>query len=114
MELTIYLNDRPYRVCDMGDGECKVVVIHAFHLESLCDWYHQESLSNTRVIIVDISRSWAKSLDELSSNDQALLAADLHLLADVYWLDHFHIDTGALDEQFTHRLKQEFYPRQIH
>ncbi len=44
MELTIYLNDRPYRICDMGDGECKVVVIHAFHLESLCDWYHRESL----------------------------------------------------------------------
>ncbi|WP_050620815.1 hypothetical protein [Vibrio coralliirubri] len=80
---TIYLNDRPYDVLDMGEGRCSIIIV-----EDIDDYL--DNLSNppikNRIILVDVSKMliWQTNGTE---SIESLLAKDLHLLFDVFWLE---------------------------
>ncbi len=80
---TIYLNDRPYDVLDVGEGRCLVVVQNN---NELTRTRGVSSTRHCRTIYVDISRLWLIHSEQVSSLEE-YLESDLHLLFDVFWLE---------------------------
>ncbi|KOO15424.1 hypothetical protein AKJ18_10540 [Vibrio xuii] len=80
---TIYLNDRPYDVLDVGEGQCLVVVQNN---NELTQTRGANSTRQCRTIYVDISRLWLIHSGQMSSLEE-YLESDLHLLFDVFWLE---------------------------
>ncbi|WP_261815448.1 hypothetical protein [Vibrio gallicus] len=93
MDCTIYLNDRKYRVCDIGEGTCTLVLSYAKGIESLLGHFNHQFLELDRMIVIDISISWRGDIDTMSEKDRSLLIEDARLLADINWLDDFEIKT---------------------
>lgn len=48
-------------------------------------------VTQERCIFVDISCSWGSEFESLSDIDSQTVTDDIHLLADIYWLDSFEI-----------------------
>ncbi|MCK6262993.1 hypothetical protein KP803_06830 [Vibrio sp. ZSDE26] len=88
-QTTIYLNDRPYDVFDFGEGKCSIIIVNNIdlHIEKL----NKEKVTS-RIIFVDITKMLAQHIEQKESVPQ-LLANDLHLLFDVFWLDEVHIES---------------------
>ncbi len=86
---TVYLNDRPYNIFDIGDGGCHMLLVEEMDEEKLANItaHHQR-----RVIIVDISPSWGKRSTYNESYQVTLLAADIHLLLDIFWLESVSLE----------------------
>lgn len=82
-QTTIYLNDRPYDVLDIGEGSCLIIIVINFRLYIK---EHINTYSNQRVIVVDIEKMLHCDIDGEGTVEQ-LLADDLHLLLDVFWLE---------------------------
>ncbi|KDN28985.1 hypothetical protein VFDL14_22500 [Vibrio fortis] len=86
-QTTIYLNDRPYRVLDMGEGECSIIIVS-------CEEDYLKAMIRLspiqRVIIVDISGLLNCEHQDTGMLEKAL-ANDLHLLFDVFWLEEVKV-----------------------
>lgn len=84
---TIYLNDRPYDVLDMGEGRCSIVLV-----EDIDDYLDDLSNPpiNNRIILVDVSKMLVRQINGTESIE-SLLAKDLHLLFDVFWLEEVDV-----------------------
>lgn len=84
---TIYLNDRPYEVLDIGEGKCKIMIVDCIksYLEQ-----HKCVYLEQRLILVDVSKSLRISSCDDSTLDRQL-ASDLHLLFDVFWLGEIEL-----------------------
>jgi len=84
---TIYLNDRPYVVLDVGEGKCRIVIVDCIksYLEQ-----HKCVHMKQRLILVDVSKVIHISGCDDSELDR-LLASDLHLLFDVFWLGEIEL-----------------------
>ena len=91
MDRTIYLNDRKYRICDIGEGRCTFVIGYCRGVESLHDCFLNKPVIQERCIFIDISCSWGSEFESLSDIDSQTVTDDIHLLADIYWLDSFEI-----------------------
>ncbi|NOH65615.1 hypothetical protein [Vibrio rotiferianus] len=96
-QTTIYLNDRPYKVLDIGEGECIINIVSGIE-----DYLITVSRfpQNQRVIIVDIADVLNGEQQDSATIERAL-ANDLHLLFDVFWLEevkiHSEIDSLNMD-----------------
>ncbi|WP_407833017.1 hypothetical protein [Vibrio rotiferianus] len=86
-QTTIYLNDRPYKVLDIGEGECIINIVSGIE-----DYLITVSRfpQNQRVIIVDIADVLNGEQQDSATIERAL-ANDLHLLFDVFWLEEVKI-----------------------
>ncbi|WP_282066772.1 hypothetical protein [Vibrio rotiferianus] len=86
-QTTIYLNDRPYKVLDIGEGECIINIVSGIE-----DYLITVSPfpQNQRVIIVDIAEVLNGEQQDSATIERAL-ANDLHLLFDVFWLEEVKI-----------------------
>lgn len=93
MDCTIYLNDRKYRFCDIGEGRCTLVLSYAEGIESLYEHFSHQFLELERMIVIDISTCWNHEFDALHEKERCELIGDTHLLASIYWLDDFQIKT---------------------
>lgn len=84
---TIYLNDRPYEVLDIGEGKCLIVMVDSIkaYLER-----NKTLRLKQRLILVDISKVIQQTAEEQVALDRQL-AIDLHLLFDVFWLGEVEI-----------------------
>ena len=111
MDHTLYLNDRKYRICDIGEGECALIITNAMQVESLCESYCNQYLDLERRIIIDTSLAWPKAINELSEEECDSLALDIHLLADIYWLEQIKIETDYCNINLARMLSEELYPR---
>ncbi len=100
MDFTIYLNDRKYRVCDIGEGKCTLMLSHAEGIESLHEHFSHQFLEIERMIVIDISTCWSGEIDTLCEKDRCELIGDVRLLTDIYWLDDFEIKTDKGQEIF--------------
>lgn len=100
MDCTIYLNDRKYRVCDIGEGKCTLVLSYAKDIESLHEHFSHQFLELERMIIMDISTSWVGEVEALCEKDCCELFGDIRLLTDIYWLDDFEIKTDKGQDIF--------------
>ncbi len=89
VESTLYLNDRPYCVLDIGDGECIVVIV-----TNIPRYLEKNSLLSQkgRFIVVDVSESIKDVYPGISTTIHQL-AKDLHLLLDVFWLEDVQIES---------------------
>ncbi|WP_353499630.1 hypothetical protein [Vibrio sp. CB1-14] len=104
MERTIYLNDRPYRICDIGEGECSIVVFYSDRTSDLYERYKRQYSASSRVILVDTSESWDVPVESMTLSELDVLVEDIHLLADIYWLDQFSI----VIERATNNIYEKF------
>jgi len=86
-QTTIYLNDRPYKVLDTGEGECTINIVSGIE-----DYLMTVSRfpQNQRVMIVDISGVLNDEQQD-SATIERVLANDLHLLFDVFWLEEVKV-----------------------
>ncbi|WP_045406978.1 hypothetical protein [Vibrio jasicida] len=100
MDCTIYLNDRRYRVCDIGEGKCTLVLSYAEGIESLHEHFSHQFLELERMIIIDISTFWGGDVEALCEKDRCELITDVRLLTDIYWLDDFEIKTDKGQDIF--------------
>ncbi|MEZ9289743.1 hypothetical protein AB4251_00675 [Vibrio lentus] len=100
MDFTIYLNDRKYRVCDIGEGKCTLMLSHAEGIESLHEHFSHQFLELERMIIIDISICWGGDIEALCEKDRCELITDVRLLTDIYWLDDFEIKTDKGQDIF--------------
>ncbi|MDL5028917.1 hypothetical protein AB8613_22895 [Vibrio sp. BS-M-Sm-2] len=84
---TIYLNDHPYDVLDIGEGRCSIIIVEDIdaYLENLSN-----PLINNRIILVDVSKMLVRQTNGRESIE-SLLAKDLHLLFDVFWLEEVDV-----------------------
>lgn len=93
MEHTIYLNDRKYRIYDVGEGKCTLLLSYAQEIELLHEHFCHQSLKIERMIVVDISKCWGGDIDILNAKEYCELMRDLLLLVDIYWLEDYEIKT---------------------
>ncbi|PTC02765.1 hypothetical protein VME0621_01289 [Vibrio mediterranei] len=100
MDCTIYLNDRKYRICDIGEGRCTLVLSYAEGIELLHEHFSHQFLEIERMIVIDISTCWSGEIDTLYEKDRCELITDIRLLTDIYWLDDFEIKTDTGQEIF--------------
>ncbi|WP_126504839.1 hypothetical protein [Shewanella atlantica] len=91
MGFTMFLNDRKYRGCDMGEGRCTIIITFAKDIGKLCECYRETYFKLERVIILDTSEHWSKSVANLTNSECNLLVSDVRLLADIYWLESYDI-----------------------
>lgn len=86
-QATIYLNDRPYNVLDFGEGRCSIIIVEDIdkHLVRL-----DNVLINNRIILVDVSKVLVEPRNGKDTVEY-LLAKDLHLLFDVFWLEEVDV-----------------------
>lgn len=94
MDYAIYLNDRKYRICDIGEGKCTLVISYAEGVESLHEHYSRQSNESERIIVIDISSCWGGEIDSLDEKEHCELMGDIQLLADIYWLEDYKIKAG--------------------
>jgi hypothetical protein len=111
MDITIHLNDRPYRICDLGEGDCYIVVCFAPTVADLSEIYSVKYAHAPRLLVVDTSTYWRTSICNMEESDLDILASDVHLLADIYWLDEVHVDLDDEDNYLLTRLKAELQSR---
>ncbi|BCN26204.1 hypothetical protein [Vibrio alfacsensis] len=84
---TIYLNDRPYDVLDIGEGKCSIVIVLDLP-EYVAN--NEAPHVNQRTIIVDVSKIQNhESLKKWTTEE--ILMEDLRLLFDVFWLDDVEV-----------------------
>ncbi|WP_258070335.1 hypothetical protein [Vibrio jasicida] len=89
----MYLNDRKYRVCDIGEGNCTLLLSYAQEIESLHEHFSHQFLEIDRMIVIDISTCWSVDIDLLGESERCELMKDIRLLADIYWLEDYEIKT---------------------
>lgn len=89
----MYLNDRKYRVCDIGEGNCTLLLSYAQEIESLHEHFSHQFLEIDRMIVIDISTCWSGDIDLLDEIERCELMKDIRLLADIYWLEDYEIKT---------------------
>ncbi|QLE87414.1 hypothetical protein FLM48_21460 [Shewanella sp. Scap07] len=84
-QATLYLNDRPYNVLDIGEGHCLIIIV-----DDIDQYLSRQPtlLQGQRIIIVDISKVLHRN--KLYIVEQCLIR-DLHLLLDVFWLEEVEI-----------------------
>ncbi|AJR05166.1 hypothetical protein C9J03_14740 [Photobacterium gaetbulicola] len=106
--IKIHINDRPYKIHDKGEGECEIIIVDQLHP------YIQDIKSQTRpnrIIIVDITPAWEKTINDMSLDCLFELAKDIHLLADIYWIDKLQIKDLSNNLQLGEILKSIFRNR---
>lgn len=75
----------------MGEGRCTIIITFAKDIEKLCERYRKTYLKLERVIVLDTSEHWGKSVANLTDSECNLLISDVSLLADIYWLENYDI-----------------------
>lgn len=105
MDSTISLNDRRYRLCDMGEGVGTIVITFAKNIDDLYEYYCQEYLKLERVIILDASECWGETVVNLTELECDLLVSDVLLLANVYWLERYSTKVEQGNTYLEERLK---------
>lgn len=90
-QTTIYLNDRPYKVMDVGEGECTITIVS--NIEDYIATITRFS-PNKRSIIVDVSEA-LNSENQDTETLEKVIANDLHLLFDVFWLEEVKIQSDV-------------------
>ncbi|MEZ9132785.1 hypothetical protein AB4343_16910 [Vibrio breoganii] len=100
MDQGIVLNGRQYRLCDMGEGECTLIIINNGDLASLTKHYmdngsrmsSQMSSEIDRLIVLDTSTAWPIPFSQFDQMKVTKLVEDIRLLLDIYWLDEVSIE----------------------
>ncbi len=108
---TIYLNDRPYTVLDVGEGKCHVILVN--NINNYVNMGNHRT-ANRRVIILDVSNVINEDNMGIESVEQ--LANDFHLLLDVFWLEEVELKSeiiGVNVESLHHVIKLRDYSRAL-
>ncbi|GLP96394.1 hypothetical protein [Paraferrimonas sedimenticola] len=87
MEYEVNLNGRNYLIADYGEGVCVLLVLHYLAPDKLSEYKKSLSGREYRLLSVDLSHAWPNHPLELSQSQLNDIASDLHLLADINWLD---------------------------
>ncbi|ABZ77410.1 hypothetical protein Shal_2860 [Shewanella halifaxensis HAW-EB4] len=92
MEITTYLNDRPYRILDMGEGGCYLFIVSTVNNEPLKELEWIPHIEKSRTVIMDLSLAWNAPIETLTQKHLMQISSDIHLLVDIYWLEEVCIN----------------------
>ncbi|GEK14228.1 hypothetical protein [Aliivibrio fischeri] len=95
----IYLNDRRYKIYDIGEGESIIFIFHRAKCSmELEDIVKVKLKKHQRVILVDLSDDFPNDISEICEDNCQALLEDLHLLADIYWLDNVAVESNYINK----------------
>jgi hypothetical protein len=95
----IYLNDRRYKIYDIGEGESVIFIFHRKKsMAELDDILRVKLKRHQRVIVVDLSGNFPSDISKVCEKNCAELIEDLHLLADIYWLDDVAVESNYISK----------------
>ncbi|CAK2023306.1 conserved hypothetical protein [Vibrio crassostreae] len=95
----IYLNDRRYKIYDIGEGQSVMIIFHREKsMADLEDIVKRKLKKHERVIIVDLSDDFPSDISEVTEDNGQALIEDLHLLADIYWLDNIAVESDYINK----------------
>ena len=92
--VNIIVNDRHYDIYDKGEGECEIILVDQPQSITHEDF---NNFKSKRVIVIDVTFAWNSKISELSSCNLYELAKDIHLIADIYWIDSLTIGLSKND-----------------
>ncbi|MEZ9514189.1 hypothetical protein AB4359_11750 [Vibrio splendidus] len=95
----IYLNDRRYKIYDIGEGQSVMFIFH--RKEGVADLEEIVRLKlkeHQRVIIIDLSDDFPSDISKVTEENCQALIEDLHLLADIYWLDDVAVESNYINK----------------
>ncbi|MEZ9700400.1 hypothetical protein AB4455_23325 [Vibrio sp. 10N.261.46.E12] len=96
---TIYLNDRRYKIYDIGEGQSVMFIFHRENsVTDIEEIVRLKLKEHQRVIIVDLSDDFPSNISEVNDESCQNLIEDLHLLADVYWLDNVAVESNYINK----------------
>lgn len=111
MDSYIELNGRQYRICDIGEGRCSIIIAYADDTDNLSETYSDDFFALERRIVMDTSSVWPLTIESLSDDASEKLASDTHLLSDVFWLDDVNIKIDGFNATLHRQLLSRFTPR---
>ncbi|GAB1622227.1 hypothetical protein [Agarivorans aestuarii] len=111
MKYQVNLNDRSYHITDSGEGVCVLLLVHRSAPEQLKELTTSLSRLNYRLLSVDLSAAWPQSPAQLTQSQLGDIASDLHLLADINWLDEIVFAPCLLGPSFFILLEQKLRSR---
>ena len=85
MDQILILNNKQYRMCDLGEGRCTLIINSVKHLESLTSTYYK--YCEERLIVLDIVTAWSMNTTKFNQIEIEQLIDDINLLLDIYWLE---------------------------
>tara|TARA_B100001063_G_scaffold231776_1_gene246215 strand:- start:253 stop:615 length:363 start_codon:yes stop_codon:yes gene_type:complete len=95
----IYLNDRRYKIYDIGEGQSVMFIFHREKsMSDLEDIVRLKLKKHQRVIIVDLSHDFPSDISKVTEESCQALIEDLHLLADIYWLDDIAVESDYINK----------------
>ncbi|MBY5945131.1 hypothetical protein [Photobacterium rosenbergii] len=106
--INIYINDRLYNIDDKGQGKCEIILVDKSHSKSQ---QTNDEISSKRIITMDITPAWGMNINDLSISSLFELAKDIHLLADIYWIDKLKINDLSNNVQLSEILESIFHKR---
>ncbi|WP_162618038.1 hypothetical protein [Shewanella halifaxensis] len=83
---TIYLNDRCYEILDVGEGDCLITLVKD------AKKHKKQECKKQRTILLGVSKVLEEHSEEIEIIDK-LLARDLNLLFDVFWLGKVEVNS---------------------
>jgi len=89
MDQRVILNNNPYRMCDLGEGKCLLIITSVSHIDSLTTVYTKHCVQ--RLIVLDTSVTWPVPMDYFTHIEMAQIIDDISLLLDIYWLEEAKI-----------------------
>ncbi|MCK6263855.1 hypothetical protein KP803_11305 [Vibrio sp. ZSDE26] len=95
----IYLNDQRYKIYDIGEGQSVMFIFHReIAMDDLEGIVRLKLKKHQRVIIVDLSDDYPSDISKMTEEACQALIDDLHLLADVYWLDNVVVESDYINK----------------
>ncbi|MCW8346342.1 hypothetical protein MD535_10050 [Vibrio sp. ZSDZ65] len=112
MSKDIYLNDRKYHIHDIGEGENVVFIFHRGEgILKLEDIVSNILKKHQRIIVIDLTEDFPTDVSSLSSQRCKELIDDIHLLADVYWLDDISLESNYINKPIQREIVIALGPR---
>lgn len=101
----VYLNDRCYSIYDEGDGDSVIFIFHKGKEKTELEEIVKQKLEeHKRVISMDLTNTYPVDIKSLSVQKTNELIDDIHLLADIYWLDELSIESNYITKPMKESL----------
>lgn len=101
----VYLNDRCYLIYDEGDGDSVIFIFHKGKEKTELEEIVKQKLEeHKRVISMDLTNTYPVDIKSLSVQKTNDLIDDIHLLADIYWLDELSIESNYITKPMKESL----------
>ncbi|WP_026959053.1 hypothetical protein [Aliagarivorans taiwanensis] len=111
MQFKLMLNGRKYRINDDGEGDAVLMVFHSGQDFVELELLKRYQNNRFRILVIDISQAWPIPASQMTVSQLESLADDVHLFADINWLDKLTLLSSGSGHVLYPMLKQRLKQR---